>query len=84
MIVAATAATAMSAAALRVARFLAARRREGGKFLGNFRGTAVWAFRPLPVGGTDEDFAVAFAFFTMKFVNWHDRKITGATGFLKP
>ena len=34
------------------------------------------AFRSLPVGGADEDFAVAFALLTMKFVDRH-----GATVF---
>ena len=77
MIVAAAAATAMPAAALWVARFLAARRREGGKLLTQFAGTAMRAFRPLPVSGTDEDFAVAFAFFTMKFVDRHEQTIIG-------
>src|ERR1039458_3791521 len=75
MVVAAAAATAMSAAALGVARFLAARRREGGKLLGDFRGTAMRAFRPLPVGGADEDFAVVFALGAMKFVNRHEGSI---------
>ena len=75
MIVAAAAATAMSAAALGVARFLAGRRREGGKLLGDFRGTAMRTFRPLPVGGADEDFAVVFALFAMKFVNRHGMKL---------
>src|ERR1019366_7600847 len=83
MIVAAAAATAMSAAALGVARFLAARRREGGKLLGDFRGTAMRAFRPLPVGGADEDFAVVFALFAMKFVNRHEWSITGAAAPFK-
>ena len=34
------------------------------------------AFRSLPVGGADEDFAVAFALLAMKFVDRH-----GATVF---
>ena len=83
MIVAAAAATAMSAAALRVARFLAARRRESRKLLGDFRGAAVRAFRPLPVGRADEDFAVVFALGAMEFVDWHGMKISGRSGNFK-
>ena len=71
MIVAAAATTAMAAAGLGVARFLAASRRKGGKLLGNFRGAALRTFRPLPFGGTDEDFDVVFALVAMKFVNRH-------------
>jgi hypothetical protein len=72
MIVAAAATTAMTAAGLRVARFLAASRCKGGKLLGNFRGTTVRTFAPLPIGGADEDFAVMFALVAMKFVNRHE------------
>ena len=37
------------------------------------------ALGPFPIAGADEDFAVVFAFFAMKFVNRHTWKITGAT-----
>ena len=36
------------------------------------------AFRPAPIQGTDQDFAVAFAFPAMEFVDWHG-KIIGET-----
>ena len=35
----------------------------------------MWAFRSLPVGGADEDFAVAFALLAMKFVDRHTATI---------
>ncbi len=44
---------------------------EGGEFLIEAGGTAVRAFDAAPIGGTDKDFAVAFAFTTMKFVDRH-------------
>jgi hypothetical protein len=73
-VAAARAAAAVSAAATHGARgfFARAGSGESGKFLGNFRGTAVRAFRPLPVGGADEDFAVVFALLTMESVNRHE------------
>jgi hypothetical protein len=71
MPVAAAAAT-VSAAGLLAGGFFASHGcGEGGKLLGDFRGTAMRAFRPLPVGRTDEDFAVVFASVAMKFVNRH-------------
>lgn len=63
--------------------FRRASRREGGKFLVQFAGTAMWAFRPGPVGGPHEDFAVAPALVTMEFVDWHGIKITGTVEILK-
>jgi hypothetical protein len=52
--------------------FLSARRGgEGGKFLGQFRGTALGAGRPLPIAAAHEDFVVRAALLTMKFVNRH-------------
>jgi hypothetical protein len=53
----------------------AARRGEGGKLLVQLAGTAMRTFRSAPVRRADEDFAVAPALLTMKFVNWHDWKI---------
>ncbi len=35
------------------------------------------AFRPLPVGGADEDFGIVFALGAMEFVERHGQKITG-------
>lgn len=60
--------------------FARAGRGEGGKLLGDFRGTTARAFRPFPVGGTDEDFGIVFALFAVKFVDWHGGKITGISG----
>jgi len=57
-----------------------ARRREGGEFFVQLAGTAMRTFRPTPVGRADEDFAVAPALFTMEFVDWHGRRITGMAG----
>ena len=51
---------------------------EGGKLLVQLGGAAVRAFRPAPVGGAHEDFAVAPAFAAMKFVDWHGVKVIGA------
>ena len=76
----AAAATAMPAAAVAgrtSAGGAGAGRGEGGKFLGQFPGAAMRAFRALPVTGADEDFAVALALFAMKLVNRHEGKITG-------
>ena len=46
------------------------------KFLREFGGTAVGAFRPFPIAGADEDFAVLIALLAMKFVDRHGEKIT--------
>ena len=45
--------------------------------------TAMRAFGPFPIAGSDEDFAVALAFFAMKFVNRHDEKMGGKASKLK-
>ncbi len=60
-----------------------ARRRERGKLLVQLAGTAVGTFRPAPVGGTHEDFAVAPALFAMKFVDRHGRRVNEAAGKFK-
>jgi len=49
-------------------------RREGGKFLVQLRRAAMRAFCPAPVGGANQDFAVAFALPAMKFVNRHGQE----------
>jgi hypothetical protein len=83
MTVTAAAAT-MAAAAMAAGRISAgAGRGKGGKFLGQLLRTAVRARGPLPIAGADEDFAVAFALFTMKLVNRHGEKIAGAAEILK-
>ena len=64
-----TAANGRFAAAFRVGR------REDGKFLLQLRRTTARTLRALPVAGADQDFAVALAFFAMKFVNRHARRI---------
>ena len=56
---------------------------EGGKFLGQLLRAAVRARGPLPIAGTNEDFAVALAFPAMKFVNRHEGRITGIAGIFK-
>ena len=80
MAVAAAAAT-MTAAAI-AGRFRAcgtgAGRGKRGKFLGQFLGAAMRAFRALPIAGADKDFAVALALLAMKLVNRHGIKLTGA------
>jgi hypothetical protein len=48
---------------------------ERGKLLIQLARTAVRTFRSLPVGGADQDFAVAFALPAMKLVNWHGYEI---------
>ena len=79
MAVAAAAAT-MSATAVSRRCVVAAGTGGGkdGKFLRYFRRTTMRAFRPFPVAGADEDFAVALTLFTMKFVNRHEGKIIGS------
>jgi hypothetical protein len=57
--------------------FPGTRRGKGGKFLVQLAGTAMRTLRPFPVGGADEDFAVALTLFAMEFVNWHAGKISG-------
>ena len=73
---AAAAATTAATRLLRGRAFASTRGREGRKLLVQFAGTAMRAFRSLPIGGADEDFAVAFALLAMKFVDRH-----GATVF---
>ena len=79
MRVATAAAAIMSAAAGFPAgrAFSGAGRGEGGKFLVQLGGAAVRAFRPAPVGGAHEDFAVALALPAVKFVDRHGRKVVG-------
>ena len=50
---------------------------EGGKFLRQFRRATVRTFRAFPVAGADQDFAVRFAFTTMKLVYWHGGNVPG-------
>jgi hypothetical protein len=50
---------------------------ENGKFFGQLGRTAMWAGCAFPMTGTDENLAVALAFFAMKFINRHERKIIG-------
>ena len=56
---------------------------EGGKLFVEPRGTAVRTFRALPLGGANEDFRIAFALGTMKFVNRHGAKIIGRMTLFK-
>ena len=58
-------------------------RGERGKLLGQLLRAAVRAFRALPFTGADEDFAVPFAFFAMKFVNRHEGIITATRELFK-
>ena len=48
---------------------------EDRKLLGQFDRAAFRTGRALPIAGTDKDFAVVLAFFTMKFVNRHTQKV---------
>jgi hypothetical protein len=41
------------------------------------------AFRAAPLGGTDEDFGIAFALGAMEFVDWHGAKIVRTAGMFK-
>ena len=52
---------------------------ERGQLLRQPGGPAFRTFGPLPIGGTDQDLAVALAFFAMKFVNRHKRRINQLT-----
>jgi hypothetical protein len=52
---------------------------ENGKFFGQLGRTTMRAGCAFPMAGTDENFAVALAFFALKFVNWHGRKIINVT-----
>jgi len=73
---AATAAAGMSAAALAGRRFaVGLGGSERGKLLGQFRRAAMRTSGVFPFNRADENFAVAPALFTMKFVNRHDKKI---------
>jgi hypothetical protein len=44
---------------------------ESGKFLVEPGRAAVRTIRAAPLGGTDEDFGIAFALGAMEFVDWH-------------
>lgn len=48
---------------------------EGGKLLGQFRRTAMRAFRTLPVAGPHQDLAVLLTFPAMKLVNRHGQNL---------
>jgi len=48
---------------------------EYGQLLGEADRTATRAFRPPPVAGTDQDFAVVVALVAMKLVNRHEQTI---------
>jgi hypothetical protein len=50
---------------------------EDGKLLVQPGRAAMRTGCALPVAGADEDFAVALAFFAMKFVNRHENRIIG-------
>jgi hypothetical protein len=74
---AATTAPAVSISGRRHGMIAGAGRGESGKFLGQFPGTAMRTGGALPVAGAHKNFAVAFAFFAMKFVYRHDPSIIG-------
>src|SRR5579864_2227467 len=59
-------------------------RGKNGKFLFELRRAALRAFSAFPVAGTHEDFAVASAFFAMKLVNWHGKRIAEAAKISSP
>lgn len=83
MTAAGAAATVAAARLLGRRTVTGARRGEGGKLLVELAGTAMRTFCPVPVGRAHEDFAVASALFAMKFVDWHEGKITGLREILK-
>ena len=58
-------------------------RREDGEFFGKLRRAALRTFRPAPVAGTHQDFAVLVALPAMKFVDRHGLKLTGPPPKLK-
>ena len=81
----ARAAAAVSATGIRAGGTGAVTRSgKSGKFLAQFGRTTMRTLCARPISGTDEDFAVAFAFFTMKFVDWHVVKINTGEKILKP
>jgi hypothetical protein len=51
--------------------------REHGQFLFEAGRAAMRAVGSLPVGGTDEEFAVVSAFPAMKLVDWHGPSLPG-------
>jgi hypothetical protein len=51
---------------------------EGGKLLVQLSRTTVRTFCTAPVGGANENFAVAPTLAAMKFVDWHGVKVIGA------
>ena len=51
---------------------------EGGKLLVQLSRTTVRTFCTAPVGGANENFAVAPTLAAMKFVDWHGLKVIGA------
>lgn len=75
---AATTAPAPTAARTTRRRIVSARGtgREGGKLLPQLGGTAMRTFHSDPIAGADQDFAVAFAFAAVEFVNWHGPILT--------
>jgi hypothetical protein len=83
--VAASAATTTTAASFfaRVRVITCTGGSEGGKFLVQPRGTAVRTFCVGPIGGANENFGIAFALGTMKFVNRHKAKIVGVIKLFK-
>ena len=58
-------------AASRTISAVAAAGSEGGQLLGEFRRTAMRTFGSFPIGGSDQDLTVPFAFVAMKFVDRH-------------
>src|SRR5712672_2454597 len=67
--------TGSSSAGGRLAFAAAAGGSKYRKLFGKFGRTAARTFSALPLSGTDEDFAIALALFTMKFVNRHEGRI---------
>jgi hypothetical protein len=57
---------------------------EDRKLFGQSGRAAMRTGSPFPITGADEDFAIALAFFTMKFVNRHRRKDNQVRPNLKP
>jgi len=83
---AATAATAPTGAGIATAAggaVTGAGRGEHGEFLGELGRTAMRAAGTFPIGRTDEDLAVAFAFGTMKFVDRHGHRVNPAGPYFK-
>src|ERR1051326_8287010 len=77
-------ARARGAGARRFSAAAGCRRSKDRQLLRQFRRTAARTGRSLPFGRTDEHFAVVPALVTMKFIDWHCKRVAQPAKNLKP